>query len=38
LAVVGEAFEGIATWIGIAVFIGLVWWLYRSTKLMVTKS
>ena len=37
LAVVGEGFEGFATWIGVAVFVGLVWWLYRSTKAMVAK-
>lgn len=32
LAVVGEGFEGIATWIGILAFIGLIAWLYARTK------
>jgi hypothetical protein len=37
MAVVGEGFEGAATWIGIAVFVGLVWWLYTATRAMVVK-
>jgi putative OPT family oligopeptide transporter len=32
LAVVGEGFEGIATWIGILAFIGLIAWLYARTR------
>ncbi len=38
LAVVSEGFEGTATWIGIAAFVGVVWWLYRSTRNSVTPS
>lgn len=32
LALVGEGFEGIATWIGILAFIGLIGWLYARTR------
>jgi putative OPT family oligopeptide transporter len=32
LAVVGKGFEGTAMWIGVAVFFGLVWWLYRKAR------
>lgn len=32
LAVVGEGFEGVAVWIGILAFIGLIAWLYARTK------
>jgi putative OPT family oligopeptide transporter len=32
LAVVGESFEGVATWIGILAFIGLIAWLYARTR------
>ena len=38
LALVGEGFEGIALWVGLAVFIGIVWWLYRLTRSMVAKG
>ncbi len=38
LAIVGEAFAGSAEWIGIVVFVALIWWLYRATKAMVSKS
>ncbi len=32
LAVVGESFEPIALWGGLAFFATLVWWLYRHTR------
>lgn len=32
LAVVGADFEPIALWGGLAVFTGLVWWVYRYTR------
>ena len=32
LAVVGRSFEPIALWGGIAVFVGLIWWVYRQTR------
>jgi putative OPT family oligopeptide transporter len=32
LAVVGADFEGAAMAIGVAVFVGLVWWLYQRTR------
>ena len=32
LAVVGDGFEQIAFWGGIAAFIGLIWWVYRTTR------
>lgn len=32
LAVVGTDFEPIALWGGLAVFTGLVWWIYRYTR------
>ncbi|MCC7052068.1 MAG: oligopeptide transporter, OPT family [Gemmatimonadaceae bacterium] len=32
LAVVGEGFEPVALWGGLAAFIGLVWWVYRQTR------
>jgi putative OPT family oligopeptide transporter len=37
MAVVGKGFEGAATWIGIAVFVGAVWWLYRETRKDITQ-
>lgn len=38
LAVVGADFEGPAMWIGVAVFIAMILWLYRSIKATVVKS
>jgi putative OPT family oligopeptide transporter len=32
LAVVGESFEPIALWGGLAFFVTLVWWMYRHTR------
>ncbi|MGB5078803.1 MAG: oligopeptide transporter, OPT family [Sphingorhabdus sp.] len=34
LALVGEGFAGAATWIGIAAFVLVLAWLYRSTRAM----
>lgn len=35
LAVVGDGFEQFATSSGTALFIGLIWWLYRPAKAVV---
>ena len=32
LAVVGESFEPVALWGGMAAFVGLIWWVYRQTR------
>jgi putative OPT family oligopeptide transporter len=32
LAVVGASFAPVALWGGIALFIGLIWWVYRQTR------
>jgi putative OPT family oligopeptide transporter len=32
LAVVSESFEPIAMWAGIAVFVALIWWIYRRMR------
>jgi putative OPT family oligopeptide transporter len=38
LAVVGASFEPIALWGGTALFVGLIWWLYRHTRRAATAS
>ncbi len=38
LALVGESFDGPAHWIGVAVFIALIFWLYRTTRKMVLSN
>ncbi len=38
LAVVGASFEPIARWGGTALFVGLIWWVYRQTRRAATAS
>ena len=38
LAVVGAGFAPVALWGGLAVFIGLLWWVYRQTRRSVAIS
>ena len=36
LAVVGAGFEPVALWGGLALFAGLIWWMYRHTRASAT--
>ena len=36
LAVVGASFAPVALWGGIALFVGLIWWVYRQTRRSAT--